>query len=115
MKFSRNALAVLWALALSFPVVAQQQHTSSANLPILIPYQASLNGAAAGFVAAIDTTRSGAGSCVYATYLGGSNAGTCDTVEAITLDGSGLIHTGGRTCSASFPILNGFQSTMAVG
>jgi uncharacterized repeat protein (TIGR01451 family) len=53
-----------------------------------------------GFVAKLDSTKSGAGSIVYATYLGGSSL---DTAGPITVDRSGNAYVTGTTSSQDFP------------
>ena len=53
-----------------------------------------------GFVAKLDSTKSDAGSIVYATYLGGSIS---DAAGPITLDGSGNAYVTGIAFSSDFP------------
>lgn len=53
-----------------------------------------------GFVAKLDSTKSGAGSIVYATYLGGSRV---DNAGPITVDRFGNAYVTGTTFSQDFP------------
>ncbi len=91
--------------------------TTSFNFPItLSPTSAfqttnnSANGAA--FISKIDTTKTGTGSLVYSTYLGGGggNAGT-----AIAVDSSAKVYVTGFTSATDFPIpagVNTFQTAI---
>ena len=53
-----------------------------------------------GFVAKLDTTKTGPGSIVYATYLGGSFS---DALSALAVDSSGNAYLTGLASSADFP------------
>ncbi len=60
------------------------------------------------FVAKIDTTKTGAASLAYSTFLGGSNS---DTANGIAIDASGAAYIAGSTNSTDFPTTPGsFQS-----
>lgn len=61
------------------------------------------------FVARFDTTKSGAASLVYATYLGGSGD---DESTGIAVDDAGNAHVIGWTGSTNFQNPNGFQTTL---
>jgi hypothetical protein len=65
------------------------------------------------FVTKLDTTKSGASSLVWSTFLGGS---TFDAGNAIARDGSGNVAVTGVTGSAQFPTTTGaFQSQLRGG
>jgi hypothetical protein len=82
--------------------------TDSTDFPILNQYQTTKQGFSDVFVTRIDTTRSGASSLIYSTYLGGAGAdGGC----GIAVDSSGNAYVTGETNSANFPILNQYQTT----
>ena len=91
--------------------------TSSLNFPtttnVLQPgFGGSEPGQFDAFVAKIDTTKAGADSRVYATYLGGSGA---DEGKGIAVDGLGNAHVTGWTNSPNSPNFfrdaNGYQAT----
>lgn len=80
--------------------------TSSADFPMVDPYQGTLNGPYDAFVAAIST----AGNLiVHSTFLGGSGT---DGAWDITLDGSGSAYISGETWSSNFPTLNPYDGTL---
>jgi len=80
-------------------------NTWSSNFPILDQFQ-TYQGDYDAFVAKIDTTRSGASSLIYSTYLGGSSD---DHAYGIAVDGNGDAYVVGHTFSMDFPTLNQFQ------
>ena len=67
-----------------------------------------------GFISEVDTTKTGAASLVYSTYLGGSGdvtQGLGDFAEAIDLkSGTTIAYVTGLTNSADFPLQNAFQT-----
>ncbi len=74
--------------------------------------QATPNTTPNGFVAKFDTTKSGAGSLIYSTYLGGKGCSSnppCktgadgDQATAVAVDTSGDAYVGGLTYSSNFP------------
>ena len=71
--------------------------TSSINLPMRDPIQATNAGLQDAFVAQVEA--SGA-SVIWASYLGGTQA---DGATAMALDNTGMIHLAGVTQSADFP------------
>ena len=87
--------------------------TGSADLTTKNPFQAfasypPLHTPSHGFVAGWDTTKTGADSQLYATYLGGSSD---DEVRALTMDASETVSAAGNTSSSDFPMKNGFQTS----
>ena len=84
--------------------------TLSGSFPVKGGVQSSNRGVADAFVAAIDTTLSGAASLVYSTYLGGSDG---DYGMAIAVDSGGSATIAGHTLSRDFPTENPFQATNA--
>jgi len=81
--------------------------TSSLDFPTLNQYQASQQGYYDAFLTKLDTTKNGASSLIYSTYLGGSNH---DYGWGIAVDGSGCAFVTGSTESSDFPILNQYQT-----
>jgi hypothetical protein len=78
--------------------------TSSTNLPLSSPLQATNAGNFDGFVAKF----SASGGVAYATYLGGSGR---DEATAIAVDSAGAALIAGHTLSTNFPATGtGFQS-----
>jgi len=63
-------------------------------------YQKAMKGIGAGFVAKLDTSKSGDASIVYSTYLGGSQY---DYVSALAVDASGNAYVTGYAGSSDFP------------
>jgi hypothetical protein len=80
--------------------------TSSSNFPTLDQYQAN-QGDSDAFIAKIDTTKSGASSLIYSTYLGGSAS---DSGSDIAVEGSRYAYVAGNTNSPDFPTMNQYQS-----
>jgi hypothetical protein len=79
--------------------------TGSTNFPVLNAYQFTYGGQVDVFVSKF----SAAGSLLYSTYLGGSNA---DIGGALALDPSGSFYVGGQTLSSNFPLLDPIQATL---
>jgi hypothetical protein len=79
--------------------------TNSSNFPTLNPFQTDQPESDA-FVTVLDTSKSGAKSLIYSTYLGGDGD---DSGYAIALDEKGVVYVAGETKSADFPVLNPFQ------
>jgi hypothetical protein len=65
-----------------------------------------------GFVAKFDTTASGSGSLLYATYLGGSYY---DVATGIGIDSTGNAYVVGATLSDDFPVVSAFQASRVPG
>ena len=75
---------------------------SGGDFPVAgFAYQAVYNGSGDGFVAQIDASKSGAGSLLYATFLGGSGP---DEAKRLIVDASGRVIVAGYTGSANFPV-----------
>jgi hypothetical protein len=64
------------------------------------------------FVAKFDTTATGSGSLIFATYLGGSYY---DAATGIAIDSDGSSYITGATLSDNFPVAAAFQSTRKAG
>jgi len=84
--------------------------TSSINLPIsATAYQKTLKGLDDIFIAKLDTTKSGAASLVYSTYVGGSDD---DEGVGLAVDSAGNAYALGSTLSTDYPTTAGaFQTT----
>jgi hypothetical protein len=75
---------------------------SNADFPISgFAYQTAYGGSGDGFVAQIDSSVSGSGSLLYATFLGGSGP---DEAKKIIVDSAGRVIVTGYTGSANFPV-----------
>ena len=76
-----------------------------------------LNTVGTGFLARIDTTQSGNGSLIYATYLGGNAAnqanflGFGDQISGVAVDTANIAYVTGVTSSTNFPSFNGLPGT----
>ncbi len=91
--------------------------TTAADFPVNSPIQPALRGQSDGFVAKFDTTKAGATSRIYSTYLGGNQY---DFVNGIAADANGNAYAAGQTqanpqspgTSPNFPTTAGsFQPT----
>jgi hypothetical protein len=90
---SGNAYVTGWTGSYDFPTLNQFQTD-----PDDYTYDA--------FVTKIDTTKSGASSLIYSTYLGG---GDWDKGSGIAVDNCGYAYVTGETWSTDFPTLNQLQ------
>lgn len=87
--------------------------TSSADFPTTPGALAITSGGRDDvFVTKIDTTKSGAASLVYSTYLGGSDS---DIGSGIAVDAAANAYVTGQTFSTNFPTKNPFQATFGGG
>jgi len=84
--------------------------TSSANFPVVSPYQSALSGTQDAFVTKISYT----GTVAFSTYLGGSG-GSPQQANAIVLDSAGNPYVAGITSSANFPVTSGAFQTVLNG
>ncbi len=83
--------------------------TLSTDFPTQNPYQGACGGCTTytdAFVTKIDTTKSGAASLVYSTYLGGSDY---EWGYSVAVDGAGHTYVTGFTGSTNFPTQNAYQ------
>jgi hypothetical protein len=82
--------------------------TWSSDFPTRNPYQASHGGHDFdAFIAKVDTTKNGASSFIYSTYLGGE---LDELGYGIAVDGTGCAYITGLTESSNFPTLNEYQT-----
>jgi hypothetical protein len=88
--------------------------TTSSNLPVRLPLQATRKGGMDGMVGRLAANGS---SVLTATYLGGSQGDNSnpESVETLTLDAQGAILVGGFTPSTDYPLLNAWQSLYGGG
>jgi hypothetical protein len=94
-------------IALSGTSVYVAGGTKSLNFPgVTGKFQTTLTGTLNAFVAKFDA---GAGTLMFATYLGGS---TIDVANGIAADSTGQVYVVGETESANFPIVNAFHTTL---
>jgi uncharacterized repeat protein (TIGR01451 family) len=73
-------------------------------------YQSTMKGSGAGFIAELDTAKSGDSSIVHSTYLGGSQN---DWISGLALDSSGNAYVTGIAGSSDFPKTASFGSDSA--
>ena len=91
--------------------------TNSVNFPNKGAFQTSnhnTGGVSTGFVSKISST----GGLVWSTYLGGSggdSVGNGESVDGVTVDGSGEAYVTGSSSSLNFPTVNAVQSTNGGG
>jgi hypothetical protein len=86
--------------------------TASTNFPVSSTniQSASANNNYTAFISEIDTTKTGAASLVYSTYLGGSGDGTVFGDFGLAIDvqsGTTVAYITGATNSADFPVTSG--------
>jgi len=80
----------------------------STDFPVLNPYQTDPGDFDSDVVAAkLDLTRSGSGSLLYSTYLGGDDY---DAGDDIVVDGNGSVYITGFTDSTDFPVINQYMT-----
>jgi hypothetical protein len=80
--------------------------TSSANFPVVGPFQPTLAGGQDGFVTKLNT----AGTAItYSTYLGGS---LVERGSAIAVDSTGAAYGAGNTFSTNFPTVSPLQAAI---
>lgn len=100
--------------------------SADANFPVTAAtaFQATPTDSADGnaFLTRIDTTKSGANSLIYSTYLGGTGANAAalllfaDSGTGVAADSSSIAYVVGVTTSTDFPTTaNGFQQTSPAG
>ncbi|MEJ7764175.1 MAG: SBBP repeat-containing protein [Acidimicrobiales bacterium] len=81
-----------------------------ADLPVKDSFQPGRKGPSDGFVVKLDPKKSGAGSLLYSTYLGG---GEEDSVRGIAVDPRGAAYVTGSTGSRQgFPFVGALKSTL---
>lgn len=79
--------------------------SSSTNLPLSNPYDASLGGTQDAFVAKFNSS---AQTLQFSSYLGGSSS---DYGESVVADTLGCLYTTGSTSSSNFPLANPYDPT----
>ena len=84
-------------------------YTTSVDFPIVGGFQTKLNGIQDATIVKLATS---SGGIQFSSYLGGANS---DRAYGVALDGAGNAYVAGGTLSASFPILNAFQSKYGGG
>lgn len=82
--------------------------TESSDFPALNGLQPLSGGRIDGFVAKVNPS----GQLLFSTYLGGTNE---DRVQAIVVDGAGVITVAGLTNSLNFPMLNPARGALSGG
>jgi hypothetical protein len=90
-------------------VVFATGSTDSDNLPTANPYQSTLGGMTDAWVLKMIPSH-GTSGLYYATYLGGASA---DTGTGITVDSAQHIYLVGTTQSIAFPMVNGYETSLA--
>ncbi len=85
-------------------------YTDSTDFPILNEFQGDPGDSARdAFLTRVDTTKSGASSLTYSTYLGGNGQ---DEGHDVAIDAGGNMYLTGTTSSASFPTHNAFDTSL---
>jgi hypothetical protein len=83
-------------------------YTLSTNFPVMNAGQTTIGGATDAFIAKFTS----GGSCLWATYYGGSNA---DSGWYLAIDTGGNIYLAGNTTSGNIPLQNPWQNTCGGG
>ena len=81
--------------------------TTSTNFPTLNQYPSTSNASGIAFVSKINPTGT---ALLYSTYLGGTGG---ESGNGIALDPNGNVYMTGYTMSTDFPVVNGFQTSLA--
>jgi hypothetical protein len=84
-------------------------YTESTDFPTVNAFDSTYAGSKDAFILKMNSTGNGLD---FSTYIGGSGY---DGIEAIQVNSSGYVYFTGRTTSADFPIVNGFNSTINGG
>jgi beta propeller repeat protein len=87
--------------------------TRSTDFPAPNGYQTSNAGSADAWAARIDTNQQGAGSLLYATYLGGTGTALTEGGHDVALDSQGFVYLTGDSASADFPTRNPYAACPA--
>jgi hypothetical protein len=83
------------------------------GFPVLNGFQSTLGAGTDAFMTKIDTSRTGASSLLYSTYLGGNNSeNSAVQVGGIAVDAYDQAYVTGMTNSANFPIKNALDATL---
>jgi hypothetical protein len=87
--------------------------TSSANFPLVSPFQAATGGSQDAFVTKLSTSPQ----ILYSSYLGGNGGqvGAPEQANAIAVDAAGAAYVAGVTNSTNFPVTSGAFQTSFVG
>lgn len=81
--------------------------TTSTNFPTLTGYTSASNASGIAFISKLNPTGT---ALLYSTYLGGTGG---ESGNGIALDPSGNVYVTGYTMSTDFPVVNGFQTSLA--
>ncbi len=81
--------------------------TSSANFPLMNPFQGFLKGTRNGFITKFDSSGT---NLIYSTYLGGNDI---SQINGIAIDSNGHVYVIGHTSSTDFPVKNAFQTSLS--
>ena len=88
--------------------------TTSSDFPVTSgAYQTTNSAAGKAFVAAFNPTVAGSQSLIYSTFLGGTNGGEGEVINALTVAGNSNVFVAGSSSSSDFPATSGaFQTVL---
>jgi hypothetical protein len=88
--------------------------TTSSDFPVTSgAYQTTNSAAGKAFVGAFNLTLSGAQSLIYSTFLGGTNGGEGEVINALVVSASGNAFVAGSSSSSDFPTTSAaYQTTL---
>jgi len=116
-----GAIDVAHGMAVIVGDTISNSTTNAPDIPLLNAFQSTNNsptGAGTGFIAVIDTTKTGAISLVASSYFGGSAGVGSTSLRSVAIDPvSGNSPTqrvvvGGQTTATNFPTMNPLQATL---
>jgi len=119
-----GAVDVAHGIAVIGGTTISNSTTNAPDIPVLNAIQATNNspaGVGTGWIAVIDTTKSGVISLVASTYFGGSTGAGSSSVHSVAIDPvpgnspTQRIVVGGQTTATNFPTMNPLQASLVGG
>jgi hypothetical protein len=119
-----GAVDVAHGIAAIVGTTISNSTTNAPDIPLLNAFQATNNspaGVGTGWIAVIDTTKTGAISLVASSYFGGSTGAGSSSVRSVAIDAvpgnspTQRVVVGGQTTATNFPTMNPLQASLVGG